>query len=93
MQAKHHSSGLPKATTPPPQPDPAERHLMAVRIVGTAIFDYQVRKTSDARIRLETVASMAHSLGDITPIEAAIVARLLANDRDQSAPRASKRAN
>lgn len=79
MQAKHHSSGLPKATTPPPQPDPAERHLMAVRIVGTAIFDYQVRKTADTRIRLETVASMAHFLGDITSSEAEVVANLLAS--------------
>ena len=79
MQAKHHSSSQPKATTPPPQPDQAARHLMAVRIVGTAIFDYQVRKTSDARIRLETVASMAHSLGDITSNEAEVVANLLAS--------------
>ncbi len=79
MQAQHHSSGQPKATTPLPQPDQAARHLMALRIVGTAIFDYQVRKTADTRIRLETVSSMAQSLGDITPAEAAIVARLLAS--------------
>lgn len=67
-----------KAITSPASNEQEARHLMAIRIVGTALFDYQVRKTSDARIRLESLASMAHSLGDITAIEAAVVAQLLA---------------
>lgn len=78
MQAQHQSSSVSKATTST-APDQATRHLMAIRIVGTAIFDYQVQKTTDARIRLESVANMAQSLGDITPSEAAMVAQLLAN--------------
>lgn len=84
MQAQHQSSSVSKATTSP-APDQAARHLMAIRIVGTAIFDYQVQKTPDARIRLESVASMAQSLGDITPSEAAMVAQLLANKHTMDA--------
>ena len=53
MQAKHQSSSDPKATTVPAEGPQAARHLMAIRIVGTALFDYQVNKTPDARIRLD----------------------------------------
>ncbi|MNJ16397.1 hypothetical protein D3C77_106580 [compost metagenome] len=78
MQAQHHISGEAKATTTPEQSAQAARHLMAIRIVGTALFDYQVRKTADARIRLESLTTMAHLLGDLTANEAAVVAQLLA---------------
>jgi hypothetical protein len=78
MQAQHQSSSEPKATTSPAEGTQEARHLMAIRIVGTALFDYQVRKTPDARIRLECLAIMAHELGDISANEAAVVAQLLA---------------
>ncbi|CAI8756116.1 CMD domain-containing protein [Pseudomonas sp. IT-P44] len=78
MQAQHQSSSAPKAITSPADDGQQARHLMAIRIVGTALFDYQVRKTPDARIRLESLTTMAHLLGDLTATEAAVVAQLLA---------------
>ncbi|ROO34376.1 hypothetical protein BIV08_05645 [Pseudomonas sp. AF76] len=78
MQAQHQSSSDPKATTSPAEVTQAARHLMAIRIVGTALFDYQVQKTADARIRLESVTNMAQLLGDLAPHEAALVSELLA---------------
>ena len=78
MQAQHQSSSDPKATTSPAEGTQEARHLMAIRIVGTALFDYQVRKSPDARIRLESLTTMAQLLGDLTANEAAVVAQLLA---------------
>jgi hypothetical protein len=78
MQAQHQSSSAPKAITTPADGAQEARHLMAIRIVGTALFDYQVRKTPDARIRLESLTTMAHLLGDLTANEASVVAQLLA---------------
>lgn len=78
MQAKHQSSD-PKANTSCDQSALAIRHLMTIRIVGTAIFEYQVQKTTDARIRLESLASMAKAQGDLTDVEALVVANVLAN--------------
>lgn len=78
MQAQHQSSSDPKAITSTVEGAQAARHLMAIRIVGTALFDYQVRKTPDARIRLESLTTMAQLLGDLTANEAAVVAQLLA---------------
>lgn len=78
MQAQHQSSGEPKATTLQDQATRSARHLMAIRIVGTALFDYQVSKSADARIRLECLATMAHSLGAITASEAEVVSHVLA---------------
>ena len=78
MQTQHQSSSDPKATTSPAEGTQEARHLMAIRIVGTALFDYQVRKTPDARIRLESLTTMAQLLGDLTANEAAVVAQLLA---------------
>jgi hypothetical protein len=77
MQAQHQSSSGDKATTAPNDGMQAARHLMAIRIVGTALFDYQVRKTADARIRLESVTTMAQLQGDLTAHEAALVSQLL----------------
>ena len=68
-----------KATTSPEQSAQATRHLVTIRLVGTALFEYQVRKTTDARIRLESLATMAQAQGDLTDIEAHVVARVLAN--------------
>ena len=78
MRAQHQSSSNPKAITSPAEGTQEARHLMAIRIVGTALFDYQVRKTPDARIRLESLTTMAQLLGDLTANEAAVVAQLLA---------------
>jgi len=78
MRAQNLSSGDPKATTTPAEGMQEARHLMAIRIVGAALFDYQVRKTPDARIRLESLTTMAQLLGDLTANEAAVVAQLLA---------------
>lgn len=78
MQAQHQSSSHSKANTMTNNDTQSARHLMAIRIVGTALFDYQVRKTDDARIRLECLTTMAHKLGDISANEAAVVAQLLA---------------
>ena len=74
MQAQHLISSETKATTPS---DLHARHLVAVRIVGTAIFEYQVRKTPAARIHLESVASMAQAQGDLTYFDALVVAHVL----------------
>lgn len=68
-----------KATTSPEQSAVAVRHLVTIRIVGTALFEYQVRKTTDARIRLESLATMAQAQGDLTDEEALVVAQVLAN--------------
>lgn len=78
MQAQHLSSSELKANTLTIDAGPSDRHLMAIRIVGTALFDYQVSKTTASRIRLECLASMAQQLGDISPVEAAVVSLLLA---------------
>lgn len=78
MQAQHQSSSAPKATTTAAPGVQEARHLMAIRIVGTALFDYQVRKTPAARIRLESLTNMAQLLGDLTATEASVVAQLLA---------------
>ena len=67
-----------KATTSPEQSAQATRHLVTIRLVGTALFDYQVRKTADARIRLESLATMAQAQGDLTDVEALVVAQVLA---------------
>ena len=78
MQAQHQSSSNVKANTPPHDGLQSARHLMAIRIVGTALFDYQVRTPPDARIHLESLTTMAQLLGDLTANESAVVAQLLA---------------
>lgn len=83
MQAQHQSGSQSKATTPPTDQAQQARHLMAIRIVGTAIFDYQVRKTPDTRIRLESLATMAQAQGDLTDIEALLVAQVLATSNNR----------
>jgi len=79
MNAQHQSSSESKANTQGSVEAQSARHLMAIRIVGTALFDYQVRKTDDARIRLECLTSFAREQGDINAAEAAIVVQLLAS--------------
>jgi len=52
--------------------------VTATSIVGEALVRYQVQKTAEARIRLESVADMAHRLGELTPADAAVITKLLA---------------
>ncbi|WP_278401794.1 hypothetical protein [Stutzerimonas kunmingensis] len=82
MQAQHPSGSGAKATTAP-------RHLLvtATSIVGEALVRYQVQKTAEARIRLESVADMAHRLGELSPADAAVITKLLA--QPCAAPRAA----
>ncbi|NBF05275.1 hypothetical protein GV819_23585 [Pseudomonas sp. Fl5BN2] len=82
MQAQHPSSSDSKAITSPAEGMQKARHLMAIRIVGTALFDYQVQKTAAARIRLESLATMAQAQGDLTDIEALVVAQVLATSNN-----------
>jgi len=86
MKAKHYSGSDSKANTQGDVDTQSARHLMAIRIVGTALFDYQITKTDEARIRLECLATFAKQQGDIDAAEAAIVAQLLASN---ASPRAS----
>ncbi|WNF56008.1 hypothetical protein [Pseudomonas sp. SG20052] len=80
MKAQHDSGSDLKANTQGSVDAQSARHLTAIRIVGTALFDYQVRKTDETRIRLECLASFAKQQGDIDAVEAAIVAQLLASN-------------
>jgi hypothetical protein len=86
MQAQHQSSGDLKANTSHDEGAQSARHLKAIRIVGTALFDYQVSKSIHARIRLECFATMAHQLGDLSENETAFVAQLLARPTSIGAP-------
>lgn len=80
MKAQHYSGSDSKANTQGDVDTRSARHLMAIRIVGTALFDYQVTKTDEARIRLECLVTFAKQQGDIDAAEAAIVAHLLASN-------------
>ena len=79
------SSDVKATTTDEQRAAGPARRLKAIRIVGTALFEYQVQKTPDARIRLEAFAAMAHQLGDLTADDAAMVAKLLAKPMSASA--------
>ena len=71
MQAQNLSSSGAKATTP-------ARHLVATAIIGAAVIGYLVHKTPEARVRLESLSSMAQTLGELSERDAAVVAQLLA---------------
>ena len=71
MQAQHQSSSEAKATTP-------ARHLVATAIIGAAMIGYLVHKSPEARVRLESLSSMAQTLGELSERDAAVVAQLLA---------------
>ncbi|WP_460410070.1 MULTISPECIES: hypothetical protein [unclassified Pseudomonas] len=85
MKAQHYNGSDSKANTQGDVDTQSARHLMAIRIVGTALFDYQVTKTDEARIRLECLATFAKQQGDIDAAEAAIVAHLLASNASPGA--------
>lgn len=80
MQAQHPSSSKHKAITPPRPGSPLRpsRPLLATAVIGAALIAYLVHKTPDARQRLESLADMANTLGDLSERDAAVVAELLA---------------
>ena len=71
MQVKNQSSSEVKTNTP-------ARHLVATAIIGAAVIGYLVHKSPDARVRLESLSSMAQTLGELSERDAAVVAQLLA---------------
>jgi len=82
MKAAHQSSSDRKDTTPPnhggSRTFKPPRPLLATAVIGAALISYLVHKTPDARLRLENLANMAQSKGDLTDRDAAVVAELLA---------------
>ena len=68
---KNQSSSEVKATTP-------AKHLMATAIIGAAMIGYLVHKSPEARVRLESLSTMAQTLGELSERDAAVVAQLLA---------------
>jgi hypothetical protein len=81
MQAQHPSSSKHKAITQPAQGSSTfkpPRPLLATAVIGAALIGYLVHKTPDARQRLEHLADMAQTLGELTERDAAVVAQLLA---------------
>lgn len=81
MQAQHPSSSECKATTAPVQGAGTfkpTRPMLAMAMIGAALIGYLVQKTPDARQRLESLAEMAQTLGDLSERDAAVVAQLLA---------------
>ena len=71
MKVTNQSSSEAKATTP-------ARHLVATAIIGAAVIGYLVHKSPEARVRLESLSSMAQTLGELSERDAAVVAQLLA---------------
>ena len=71
MKVKNQSSSEVKATTP-------AKHLVATAIIGAAMIGYLVHKSPEARVRLESLSTMAQTLGELSEHDAALVAQLLA---------------
>ena len=71
MKVKNQSSSEVKATTP-------AKHLVATAIIGAAMIGYLVLKSPEARVRLESLSTMAQTLGELSERDAALVAQLLA---------------
>ncbi|NMX87152.1 hypothetical protein HBO11_16490 [Pseudomonas sp. WS 5010] len=82
MQAQHPSSSESKATTAIAQAAGSAfkptRPMLVTAVIGAALIGYLVHKTPDARLRLEALADMAQTLGDLSERDAAFVAQLLA---------------
>lgn len=71
MKVKNQSSSEVKATTP-------AKHLVATAIIGAAMIGYLVHKSPEARVRLESLSTMAQTLGELSERDASVVAQLLA---------------
>ena len=81
MQAQHPSSSERKANTPSKPNSGIFKHprpLLVTAMIGAAVIGYIVHKTPDARQRLENLAEMAQTLGELSERDAAVVAQLLA---------------
>ncbi|MFP3678893.1 hypothetical protein SB725_17485 [Pseudomonas sp. SIMBA_041] len=81
MQAQHPSSSGLKDTTEPDHPGKAfkpPRPLLATAVIGAALIGYLVHKTPHARQRLESMACLAKSMGDLSEHDAGVIADLLA---------------
>lgn len=70
MQAQTLSSSAVKATT--------------TAFVGRALIGYQLQRTLAARIRLETAADFARDLGQLSALDAAVIAEQLAKPYRES---------
>ena len=70
MKVKNQSSSEVKATTP-------AKHLVTTAIIGAAMIGYLVHKSPEARVRLESLSTMAQTLGELSERDAALVAQLL----------------
>jgi hypothetical protein len=51
---------------------------VATAIIGAALIGYLVQKTPDARDRLTNLATLAHSQGDLTAVDAQVITQVLA---------------
>lgn len=71
MKVKNQSSSEVKATTP-------AKHLVTTAIIGAAMIGYLVHKSPEARVRLESLSTMAQTLGELSERDATLVAQLLA---------------
>ena len=81
MQAQHPSSSDSKATTPEIPGSRIFKHprpLVATALIGAALIGYIVHKTPEARQRLESLAEMAQTLGELSERDAVVVAQYLA---------------
>ena len=75
MQAQHPSSSDGKAITPAKK---HPRRLLVTAMIGAALIGYIVHKTPEARQRLESLAEMAQTLGELSERDAVVVAQFLA---------------
>lgn len=54
------------------------KHLMTIGVIGAALIDYQVRKTTTARQQLVELASAAITAGELDDQEQVVVGHVLA---------------
>ena len=71
MKVTNQSSSESKAITP-------ARNMVATAIIGAAMIGYLVHKSPEARVRLESLSTMAKTLGELSERDAAVVAQILA---------------
>lgn len=90
MNATPQSSSGTKDTTAPGHPGNAfkpPRPLLATAVIGAALIGYLVHKTPDARQRLESIASLAQTMGDLSDRDAVVIADLLAKPYTRNTPK------
>ncbi|MGH8386550.1 MAG: hypothetical protein ACRESJ_13800 [Pseudomonas sp.] len=90
MQAQHPSSSGMQDTTALSHPGKTfnpPRPLLVTALIGTALIGYLVHKTPDARQRLESMACLAQTMGDLSDRDAVVIADLLAKPYTQTTPK------